>query len=79
VIRIGGQVYGTAAEMAEQLGPDINAETVRNWRRRDGLKAYRVGVLVYSPLAQAATIEAAKRCSTRGRPRSLDPDAAQAS
>jgi uncharacterized protein YmfQ (DUF2313 family) len=72
VIRIAGQEYGTAQQLAQALGPDTTAEMIRNWRRRDGLMSHRVGTVIYSPLAAAAAIERQKRLSTRGRPRSLD-------
>jgi hypothetical protein len=73
VIVLDGREYGTTAEIVAMLGPDITAETIRNWRRRDGLTSYRVGSVVYSPLAEAAAIERAKRVSGRGRPRQPVP------
>ncbi|RKN38463.1 hypothetical protein [Micromonospora endolithica] len=66
-----GRDWGTAAEIAARLGPDVTDRMVINWRRRDGLTVHRVGRAVYSPLDQAAAIEAAKRRSTRGRRRQL--------
>jgi hypothetical protein len=72
VIRIDTEDYGHAAEIARHLGGDVTADMVRNWHRRDGLTAYRRGREVWYPLRQAATIEARKRGSGRGRARRLD-------
>ncbi|WP_431892681.1 hypothetical protein [Micromonospora haikouensis] len=67
-----GTHWGTAAELAAALGPDVTAAMVRRWRDRKGLTT-RAG---YSPLDEAAAIELATRTSTRGRPRRLDLAAA---
>ena len=72
MIRLKGREYGTAAEIARRLGPDVTERMIVNWRRRDGLECHHVGRTVYSPLDQAATIEAQKRHAGRGRPRQLD-------
>ncbi|MFI6266146.1 hypothetical protein [Micromonospora sp. NPDC051006] len=64
-----GTYWGTADQLAAALGPDVTVHMIRNWRRRDGLTT----IAGYSPLDQAAEIEAAKRHATRGRPRQLDP------
>jgi len=69
VIEVDGVVYGDAVEIAARLGPGVTTTMVRNWHRRDGLPARRVGRRVYFPLLQAAVIERDKRRSTRGRPR----------
>lgn len=66
--------WGTAAEIAAALGPDVTATTVRWWARHDGLTAVRSRdgsrrPQVHYPLDEAARIEAAKRSSGRGRPR----------
>ncbi|MEU5945123.1 hypothetical protein ABZ793_06120 [Micromonospora sp. NPDC047465] len=58
--------------MAAVLGSDVTEAMVRRWRDRDHLTIIRVGRTAYSPLDEAATIEAAKRRSTRGRPRRVD-------
>jgi hypothetical protein len=76
VIPVDGVEYGTAAEIAAQLGADVTPAMVRNWARRDGLVAYRLpgarrGEVRY-PLPDAARIEAEKRRSGRGRARRLD-------
>ncbi|MFC6017787.1 hypothetical protein ACFP2T_16420 [Plantactinospora solaniradicis] len=71
MIRHGGQRYGTAAELATALGPDVTEAMLRNWSQRDGLARYRVGRTVYYLLDQAAEIERSKRVSGRGRPRTL--------
>lgn len=68
-----GTYWGTAAELAAALGPDVTVAMIRNWARRDGLRAATAGRTVYHPLDQAAQIEAAKRHAKRGRPRQLDP------
>ena len=73
--------WGTAAEIAEALGPDVTATTVRWWARNDGLTAIRhrddAGrPRVRYPLDEAAAIEAAKRMSGRGRPRRVDIETA---
>lgn len=64
---------GTAALVAATLGPDITAGMVRSWAGRGHLSAYRVGRTVYYRLDQAATIEAVKARSGRGRPRTGAP------
>ena len=72
MIEVKGEEYGTAAEVAAELGGDVTEDMVRNWARRDGLKRHNVGRTVYYPFAQAAQIEAKKSGSGRGRPRQLD-------
>lgn len=72
MVRLKGREYGTAAEIAARLGPDVTVAMVRNWAQRDGLERHQVGRTVYHPLDQAAEIEAAKRHAPRGRPRQLD-------
>ncbi|MGC4769215.1 hypothetical protein ACLQ25_09570 [Micromonospora sp. DT44] len=69
MIRLKGREYGTAAEIAARLGPDVTVAMVRNWAQRDGLERHPIGRTVYHPLDQAASIEAAKRQSPRGRHR----------
>ena len=77
MIVVDGREYGRAEEIAGALGPDVTADMVRKWARRNGLATYRVPGAgrgkVYHPLDQAAEIEAAKRHSPRGRPRCLTP------
>jgi hypothetical protein len=77
VIRVDGKDWGTAAEIAAALGPDIRPATVRRWADRDGLPAVRsTGTdgrpAVRYPLDDAARIEAAKRLGGLGRRRELD-------
>lgn len=72
MIRVDGQAYGTAAQIARELGRDVTPAMVRNWYRRDGLAGHRIGRTVYHPLHQAAQIERDKRLAGRGRPRQLD-------
>ncbi|MGW1059336.1 hypothetical protein [Micromonospora rubida] len=70
------RLYGTAHQLVHALGADVTVAMIRNWRTRDGLECQRIGRAVYSPLAQAASIEAAKsrtkRDTGKGRPRRLD-------
>lgn len=76
MLRIKGQDWGTAAEIATALGPDVTPAMVRRWADRDGL----VGVVmpgrgrgtVWYPLDRAAQIERAKRQGGKGRPRQVD-------
>src|SRR5688500_12299473 len=73
MIRVKGRMWGTADETAAALGSDITAAMVRRWSERDGLEAVTVpgsgrGTVRY-PLDQAATIEARKGTTGRGRPR----------
>lgn len=72
MLTIAGEDYGTAEEIAHQLGPDVTPAMVRNWARRDGLRKHRVGRTVYYPIGQASTIERDKRQSGRGRRRRVD-------
>lgn len=72
MIRVHGREYGTAAEIAAALGPDVTVAMVRNWARRDGLTSHQSGRTVHHPLDQAADIEARKRLAGRGRRRRLD-------
>lgn len=77
MIRVEGEDWGTAAEIAAALGPDVRPATVRRWADRDGLPAVRAAgtdgrPTVRYPLDAAARIEAAKRRGGRGRPRELD-------
>lgn len=72
-----GRFWGTAAELAKHLTTTEDTVTdsmIRNWARRDGLDAVRTTDAHGRPqvryrLDQAAAIEAAKRRSSRGRPR----------
>lgn len=72
MMRVDGREWGTAAELAARLGPDVTEAMIRRWRDRDGLAEARVGRTVYSPLDQAAQIERDKRVAGHGRPRRLD-------
>lgn len=80
MIRVDGKEWGSAAEIAEALGPDVTVTTVRWWARNDGLTAVRYRddagrPRVRYPYDEAAAIEAAKRLSGRGRPRRVDIEA----
>ena len=78
MIRVLGRLWGTAAEIAQALGPDVTEAMVRRWRDRDGLASVEVGRTVLSPLDQAARIERDKRLAARGRRRRLDTEAVAA-
>ncbi|XTZ18176.1 hypothetical protein ACQSSU_12780 [Micromonospora echinospora] len=67
-----GQQWGTAQQLVHRLGADITTPMVRRWRDRAGL-TNRSG---YSPLDEAARIEAAIRLRGRGRRRRVDVGAA---
>lgn len=69
MIHVGGRDWGTDAELAAALGLDVTPAMVRRWRDRDGLTTRHVGRTAYSPLDEAAAIEAHKRRAGRGRPR----------
>ncbi|GHJ11202.1 hypothetical protein TPA0907_55690 [Micromonospora humidisoli] len=68
MITVNGREWGTPADLAERLGPDVTPAMIRRWRDRKGLTT----VQGYSPIDEAAAIELATRTSTRGRPRRLD-------
>ncbi|TCB97568.1 hypothetical protein E0H26_11660 [Micromonospora zingiberis] len=72
MITIEGREWGTAAELAAALGPDVTEAMIRRWRDRKGLTT-RAG---YSPLDEAARIERDARLNPRGRPRRVDVGAA---
>lgn len=77
MIPLKGETYGTATELAQALGPDVTPDTIWNWRRRDGLTTITTrdddGYLrTRSPLHETALIEARKRATRRGRPRTFD-------
>lgn len=81
MIRVNGEDWGTAAEVAAELGPDITEAMVRRWASRHGLRsALMVGDNGRRErryvVDQAAEIERQKRLATRGRPRRLDMAAA---
>lgn len=65
-----GREWGTAAQLAARLGPDITPAMIRRWRERKGLTT-RAG---HSPLDEAQTIERDIRIRPvrRGRPRRVD-------
>ncbi|SCL16399.1 hypothetical protein GA0074692_0020 [Micromonospora pallida] len=63
-----GRQWGTAQQLVHRLGVDITTAMVRRWRDRDGLTTQRG----YSPLDEAARIEADKRTGGRGRRRRVD-------
>lgn len=77
MIKVNGEDYGTAIELAATVGPDVTPDTIWNWRRRDGLTTITTrdddGYLrTRSPLRETAIIEARKRATRRGRPRAFD-------
>lgn len=70
MIRVDDREWGTPAELAARLGPDITPAMIRRWRDRKHLTT----VAGYSPLDEAAAIERniRMRPTRRGRPRRLD-------
>jgi predicted ArsR family transcriptional regulator len=75
MINLDGVRWGTAKEIAVQLGHGVTEAAVRSWAARDGLLAVRVRdgagrPQVRYPLTEAARIDAAKRRGGRGRLRS---------
>ena len=76
MIRLNGRQYGTAAQIAAALGPDITIAMIRNWANPDRethpLTRIRAGQTVYYPLDEAQAKEAEKYLSRRGRKRRLD-------
>lgn len=69
MIEIEGERYGTAAQIAAALGPDVTEDMVRKWERRHALPAVRRGREVWYPLREAASIEWRTRASGLGRGR----------
>ena len=85
MIRVAGREYGTAAQIATRLGPDVTPAKVRDWATRatnpdDRLHGRldrhhlpgRGRGTTYYLLDQASTVEHLTRTSTRGRTRQLD-------
>ncbi|WBB73250.1 hypothetical protein O7602_26790 [Micromonospora sp. WMMD1128] len=81
-----GREWGTAAQLAARLGPDITVAMIRNWanpkREANPLSRRYDRRGVYYPLDEAAAMESAKRKSKeetgKGRPRQLDATLAAA-
>jgi hypothetical protein len=73
MIVLRGVEYGTAAELAAALGPDITPDMIRRWAKRKGLRSHNLAGqgrgVTYFDHDQAAEIEAATRRGGRGRPR----------
>ncbi len=73
MIEVAGEIWGTAAEIADQIGNGLTAAAVRRWADRDGLARHpgrqNGKFVIWHPLAQAQDIDRAKRHSNRGRPR----------
>ena len=74
VIQVAGEWWGTAAQVAEQLG--VDAAVVRSWARRDGLASVRTvdenrRPQVWYALGQAMVIDRTKRIGRHGRPRCM--------
>ncbi len=74
MIRIEGEWWGTAAQVADHLGGGVTAAMLRNWAARDGLPKVRSvdrdgRPQVRYPLAHAARIDREKRHAKRGRSR----------
>ena len=78
MIEVDGVQWGTAAEIAGQLGHGVTEAAVRKWAARDGLPSPRMRgddgrAEVRFPLVEAAKIDVKKRSRGRGRPRSSIP------
>ncbi|MBG0560707.1 hypothetical protein [Actinoplanes aureus] len=74
MIQVAGEWWGTAAEIADQIGHGVTAATVRRWAERDDLTAVRTvdragRRQVRYLLGEAVVIERAKRHAHRGRQR----------
>lgn len=82
MLYIAGREYGTAAEIAARLGPDVTAARVRDWARRsrtpgDPLHGLLPGHhlpgqgrgTTWYRLDQAAAVEAITRSTAGGPPR----------
>lgn len=76
MIPVSGVWYGTAEEIAAELGPDVTADRVRDWARRGLLGGVnqpgRGRGTTWYRLDEAAAAERSTRTSTRGRRRKLD-------
>lgn len=74
MIRVAGEWWATAAEIAEHVGHGLTVAGVRRWADRDGLASVRYSNERGRPevrylLGQAVTIDRAKRHARCGRPR----------
>lgn len=65
---IDGHTYATADEVREQLGDDVTAELLRDWKRRGLITAVRVGRTNHYRVDE--TIEAEFTTRNRTKPRS---------
>ncbi len=76
MIQVAGQWWGTAAEVAEQIGHGLTEDNVRRWAARHDLDSFRVKGTdgrrqVWYSLGQAVAIDRQKRHAGRGRRRSV--------
>jgi hypothetical protein len=74
VIKVDGEEWGTAREIAGQLGHGVTEAAVRKWATRDGLSSARVRrddgrAEVRFPLVATSRIDRSKKLSGRGRRR----------
>jgi hypothetical protein len=67
VIGPDGRQYLTAAEIREQLGQDITAELLRDWKRRGLITGHPIGRANVYPLAEVVQAELATRDRTKPR------------
>lgn len=67
VIGPDGREYLTAEQVREQLGGDITAELLRDWKRRGLITGHRVGRVNLYPVADVIEAELATRDRTRPR------------
>lgn len=69
MIVLDGISWGTADEIREELGEDVTAELLRDWKRRGLLRAHRVGRVNFYPVLEAVETEFLTRDRTRPRRR----------
>lgn len=67
VIGPDGREYLTADQIREQLGADITAELLRDWKRRTLITGHRVGRSNVYPVAEVIEAELATRGRTKPR------------
>jgi hypothetical protein len=64
---VSGHTYATAEELREQLGDDVTAELLRDWKRRGLVTAHRVGRVNWYRVDEAIEAEWFTRGKTNRR------------